>query len=297
MVAQHTLFAKERIDFEDVVARARAYDLGNTVDSMRRGFGRLYLGEDAEPDPRPLVQVGGVEARLSGADNLLEYAGKRVWVWLHGGGYVFGSPETHRRVADLFAELTECAVVVPRYRLAPEHLWPAQREDAVSVVRDLQSMGFEVGLAGDSAGGHLALNTAFHLAQQGSPAVRLALFSPNTDRSGLNQTRQARAAIDPIVNDEFDTRLAKMCFKNWLPESPEVSPVLGPLACLPMTHIEVGGREILRDDSELLLRRAIAEQVGITLHETKDAVHMWQLWSPWLPAAKISLARAAEVLR
>ena len=283
------------VTFEEIISRAQRIDFGSTPTSMRAGFRQLQLGEHPAPDSRPLVSFGQVESRLSGAQQLKDYSG-RVWVWFHGGGGVFGSPESHVRPTTYWAHKSQCPVLSPRYRLAPENPWPAALEDAVSVVKALQQAGHEVALAGDSAGGHLAISTALALAKQGQPVARLALFSPNTDRSGLNTTRAVRNQLDPIVDDAFDTMLGKMVFPNTPLSSPEVSLVRADLSLLPKTHVEVAGRELLRDDATIFFAFAKTQGAEVSLHETPEAFHMWQLWTPWLKQADESLARAIEIL-
>ncbi len=291
------------ITYDQVADRARTIDLGDTPASMREGFELLMLGEDHEADTRPEVTLGGVTCRLSGTDALEGLSGP-IWVWFHGGGYVFGSPETHRCVTEAFAKTSGEPVVVPRYRLAPEHPWPAQLEDGVAVVRALQAKGFDVSLGGVSAGGHLAINVALVLAQAGThdgtadaPARRLALFSPNTDRTGLNATRAVRSAMDPIVDDAFDAKLGRWTFPGVPAEDPEQSPVLADLSLLPRTHIEVGERELLRDDSTVLYAFAKRAGADVTLHEEPRAFHMWQMWTPWLREGTESIERMVAELK
>ena len=286
------------VDYDAVTARAHTIDLGDTPTSMREGFAELLLGQSPEADDRPTLRLGQREARLSGAQTLDGYTGTVV-VWLHGGGYVFGSPETHRRVADRFAEACGLPVAALRYRLAPEHPWPAQLDDAVAAVRDLHARGCQVILAGDSAGGHLCVNTALACAKTEHPVKALALFSPNTDRSGLNTTRAANTERDPIVDDAFDTMLARMCFPpaEWPTDHPQNSPVRADLSLLPPTHIEVGGRELLRDDSTVFFAFAKTAGADISLHETPEAFHMWQVWTPWLVEADESLGRVGDWVR
>ncbi len=294
MESKHRGPFEGKVSYEQVIERAATIHLGDTPATMRRGFTKLMLGENPAPDTRPLITLGGVEARLDGVDSLQGYQG-RVWVWFHGGGYVFGSPETHIRPTSAFAKTSGCPVVTPRYRLAPETSWPGQIDDALAVVRALQNQGMEVCLAGDSAGGHLAINTALVLAKAENPVARLALFSPNTDRTGHNPTRAHRDEFDPIVGNEFDVMLAQLCFRNIPDTDSQASPVLADLSVLPPTHIEVGGRELLRDDS--LVFYAFAKRAGasITLHETPLAFHMWQIWGPWLEEGTLSLQRAAKM--
>ncbi|MDT7858377.1 alpha/beta hydrolase [Rubrivirga sp. S365] len=281
------------VTFADVQARIEAVDLGESPDEMRAAFARLMRGDDAgEPVPDAATETwGGVDAlRLGEAD------GNEVAVWFHGGGYVFGRPETHARPAAAFAQALGVPVVLPRYRLAPEHPWPAQRDDALAAVRALQDAGRRVVLAGDSAGGHLALVTALTLAGEGRPVGALALFSPNTDRTGLSGTRQANTPRDAMNADDDDRQLAEMTFRDRPNDDPEVSPLLADLGRLPRTHVEVGGREVLLGDALRLAERACAAGADLSLHLTAGAFHMWQLWTPWLPAADASIRRAAAAL-
>ncbi len=288
---------------EEVVARIMAADLGDSVPDMRKAFARLLLG-DAADTPPPIgsaVKFGGIDGllippRLGGAT---ETAADRTpdVVWFHGGGYVFGSPETHWRVAAAIAAMAARSVFVPRYRLAPEHPWPAQLDDALAVVRALQRDGRRVSLAGDSAGGHLALTTALALAREGHPVAALLLCSPNTDRSGLNTTRQANSPRDPMNDDAQDTALARLAFGDMALEHPQVSPLLDDLSLLPPTHIEVGDNEVLADDALLLAHRGQSMGASIACHVERDVFHMWQLWTPWLEPANTSIARSAAFLQ
>ena len=282
------------VTFSDVAERVEAHDLGKTPAEMRAGFERLVRGGEAgQPLAAGVGETwGGVECVRVGPE-----PGGAVVVWFHGGGYVFGSPETHARPASALAEALGVPVVLPRYRLAPEHPWPAQRDDALAVVRALQDDGRRAALAGDSAGGHLALVAALALADEGRPPLALALFSPNTDRTGRSDTRAANTPRDPMNSDDDDRHLADLTFQHRPDDDPEVSPLLADLSRLPPTHVEVGGREVLLDDARLLAEHARAAGADVSLHLDPEAFHMWQLWTPWLPAADASLGRAADALR
>ncbi|MDX1420654.1 MAG: alpha/beta hydrolase fold domain-containing protein [Rubricoccaceae bacterium] len=286
------------VTFQDVAERIEATDLGDTPGAMREAFARLLRGASAGSPP-PVGSwgsIGGVDAlRVPPLGD--EPDEDAVVVWFHGGGYVFGAPETHWRPAAALATYLGCSVLLPRYRLAPEHPWPAQKDDALAVVRALQDEGRRVALAGDSAGGHLALTTALALARDGRPGVTLALFSPNTDRTGRSHTREANSPRDPMNDDERDRALARLAFGDRPLSDPEVSPLLDDLARLPPMHVEVGAREVLLDDGRLLAARAHAAGADVSLHVERDAFHMWQLWTPWLPEADASLARAAAFLQ
>ncbi len=286
-----------RVSFGEVAERVRNADLGETPEAMRAGFARLVLGDGDARQSLPVgkaLTLGGVEAlRIAPPD---DSTGGRCVVWFHGGGYVFGSPETHwRPAADLAARLG-LPVVLPRYRLAPEHPWPAQRDDALAVVRALLDGGRTAALVGDSAGGHLALVAALALAREERPAAALALFSPNTDRTGLSDTREPNTPRDPMNDDAQDRRLARMAFGDRPDDDPEVSPLLADLALLPPAHVEVGTREVLLGDARLLAERGREAGAEVSLHVEEGAFHMWQLWTPWLPEAGASLERVATFL-
>ncbi len=140
---------------------------------------------------------------------------------------------------------------------------------------------------------HLALVTALEASRLGLDVVGLVLFSPNTDRTGLSTTRKANEPSDPMVDDEGDRELARLCFGTRPDDDPQVSPLLGELRLLPPLHIEVGDGEVLLDDSVLLADAARAAGVPTTLHVEADGLHMMQLWVPWWKAAGSSLERAA----
>ena len=287
---------------EDVVARIEAHPVEGPPAAMRAAFERLVLGAvprgapdlgavgaamGAEVAPGPGLPPGLAVTPVGGA------AGAPV-IWLHGGGYAFGSPETHLRPAAALARMTGRRVVLPRYPLAPEATWPTPLDHALGVARGL---GGPVVLAGDSAGGHLALVAALALARAGAPAEALLLFSPNTDRTGASGTRGPMSAADPMVDDDADAALARLMFGDMRADHPHVSPLGDDLSLLPPTHVEVGDPEVLLDDSRLLAERAAAAGAAAMLHVEPRLLHMAQLWTPWWPAADASLARAAARLR
>ncbi|WGH78987.1 alpha/beta hydrolase [Jannaschia ovalis] len=282
-----------RVERADIIRRINAHPLGDTPGRMREAFARLILGD--RPDPLPagvglLRAAGGLTVQPM--PRLASDIAPDI-IWFHGGGYVFGAPETHLRPAIHLAAAHGLTVHLPRYRLAPEHRWPAPLEDALAAVGD----GPVPVLAGDSAGGHLALVTALELARRGRPAPALLLFSPNTDRTGLNDDRSLMEGLDPMVDDAGDRRLAAMCFGDMPAQHRHVSLLRDDLSLLPPTWIEVGLPEVLRLDSVLLYRMGLEAGAEVHLQETPGLPHMGQLWAPWWPEACASLDRAAEFAR
>lgn len=201
-------------------------------ESLRAQFAELA---GVQPKARS-IERGGVECLAVGE-------GPEI-VWLHGGGYVFGAPETHVLLAEMLAA-EGLRVILPRYRLAPEAPWPAMLEDALAVV----GASGDVVLGGDSAGGHLALNVALRQSVLG-----LALIAPNTDRSGRSTTR-ARTS-DAMNDDAGDAELARMAMPDVAPDHADASPLLADLSGLPPLHLEAASTEILLDDSLMLATAA-----------------------------------------
>lgn len=267
------------VERDAIIARIGEHPIEGAPQAQREAFVDLVLGEEpGSADDGPL--------RIAGEGGTI--------VYLHGGGYAFGSPHTHARIAEALAQGTGLEVVLPSYPLAPEHPWPAQLEAALEVVADAHG---PLVLAGDSAGGHLALVTALEVARRGDAVAGLVLFSPNTDRTGLSSTRQRNGPSDPMVDDEGDRELARQCFGSLPDDHHQVSPLLDDLTVLPPLHIEVGAGEVLLDDSLLLAERARAAGVAVTLHVEEDGLHMMQLWAPWWTTAVASLDRAAAFAR
>ncbi len=270
------------MDRADILARIDAHPLGDDPAGMRAAFHALVCG--AGPAVARASTVHAHDHGLTVTPD--DPAQAPPVVWFHGGGFVFGSPETHLRAAIHLAEAHGLVVILPRYRLAPEHRWPAQLSDALAAL----PAGCDVILAGDSAGGHLALVTALQVPAR---VRRLLLFSPNTDRTGLSRTRDAFDEDDPMVDDAGDRRLARMCFGAMPVEAPDVSPLLADLTRLPPTWIEVGTSEVLLDDSRLFHARARELGVDAQLTMTEGLLHMGQIWAPDWALACASLDRAA----
>ena len=286
------------VGFRDVERWAESVDLGETVAEMRPAFERLLKGDAADsPSVLGRKEQIGVDGLLFGAEATDWRQAGAVVVWFYGGGYVLGSPESHERLLAYLAASTDLPTFAPRYRLAPEHAWPAQLDDALSAARAVQDAGCRLILGGISAGGHLALNTALRLARDDRPADALVLLSPNTDRTGKSQTRESNTPRDPMIDDEGDRAFADMAMGHLPDDDAEKSPLLADLSLLPPTHVEVGGREVLLDDSRLLAAAAQRAGANLTLHVEEEAFHLWQLFAPWLPAANQSLDRVAAFVR
>ena len=206
---------------------------------------------------------------------------RHIVLYCHGGGYTCGQLGYARILASKLALATGCDVFSFEYRLAPEHPYPAAVQDAQAVWDHLMYQGFgarDVILAGDSAGGNLALELCLNLKEQGRRQPRmLALFSPWTDMtcSGLSHTDCAD--IDPMLTAEY-IAAGRQAYTgpdaDWA--DPRYSPLFGDLRGLPATLIQVGTNEILRSDSELLHHKLQEAGVYSTLEVYEDCWHVFQ---------------------
>ncbi|PRY94528.1 acetyl esterase/lipase [Hasllibacter halocynthiae] len=259
---------------EDVLALIEAHPMGDTPRTMREAFPHR-TGPQPKGEAHPFGLAFG--------------SGPKV-LFFHGGGYVFGSPESHGHAAARLAA-AGLRVVLPRYPLAPERPWPAQLDAARAA---LDAVEGSVAVAGISAGGHLALNLA--LAARGRVAA-LALMSPNTDRTGLSRTREANANADAMNDDASDRALGEMALGGLRDDDPEKSPLLADLRVLPPTFLSVGLDEVLLDDTLLLSRRLGLAGVETRLETVPGAFHMAHLWPQALPPAGAALDRMGAWLR
>lgn len=220
-------------------------------------------------------------------------------LYAHGGGFVGCSPRTHRPVTAALA-LQGLRVFVPDYRLAPEHPFPAAPDDVLAVFRALRAdaaPGTRLVVAGDSAGGNLALGLMLALKDAGEPLPdAAALFSPATDLTGGGASFVTNASRDAMFQGEQLQHLGRAYLGSADPAQPLASPLLGDLRGLPPLLIHVGRDEVLRDDSVRLAQRAHEAGVPVTIEVFAGVPHVWQMIHR-LPESRRSIAAAGRHLR
>ncbi len=223
-------------------------------------------------------------------------------LYLHGGGFVGCSPRTHRPITAALA-LQGLRVFVPDYRLAPEYPYPAAPQDVMAVYLALRAAGHGQGhnqrlvVAGDSAGGNLALGLLLTLRDSGQPLPHAAaLFSPATDLTGGSPSITGNAQRDAMFNGAELAHLADAYLAGTDPALPLASPLLGSLAGLPPLLLHVGRDECLRDDSLRLAQKAREAGVLVELQVFNGVPHVWQNLHR-LPEARQSIASAARFLQ
>lgn len=223
-----------------------------------------------------------------------------VVYYLHGGGYISGSAKTNRPVTIPLARRLKRRVFALDYRLAPEHRFPAAVDDAVAGYRGLVSTGVDprsISVAGDSAGGGLALALVMALRDAGEPLPGCVVcLSPWTDMSGRGESIVANSERDPMFCAEDIGAYANVYLGGRTPETPLASPVFGDFAGLPPLYIEVGDGEVLRDDARRVHDKAVVAGVASELRVVRGVPHGWQFGAPFVPEARESLAEISQFI-
>ncbi|MCP1615700.1 acetyl esterase/lipase [Pseudomonas sp. SLBN-26] len=226
--------------------------------------------------------------------------GDAVLLYLHGGAFITGSPATHRAIAGNLAKRAGIDVCALEYRLAPEHPFPAGRDDAVAAYQALLERGHaasRIVIGGDSAGGNLTLVTALRLRQLGLPApAALVCYSPVTDLSG-NALHQPPAG-DPLIHPKWMELAADLyCPPGMERRDPALSPLFDDLGHLPPLLVQVAEDELLRDDSLRLVARLREAGSWVRLERYPGLWHVFQAHAGILRSADEALASTAGFIR
>ena len=235
---------------------------------------------------------------------------KGEWVWprsgadpshvifyLHGGGYISGSAKAYRPITATLARELKARVFGVDYRLAPEHRFPAALDDAVAGYHWLLSTGIDprrLSIAGDSAGGGLALALVMKLRDLGEQLPSsIVCLSPWTDMAGTGESITKNAKRDPFFCMEDVERYANLYLGTQSRQTPLASPLYGDFEGLPPLLIHVGESEMLLDDARKVHAKAIAAGGSSELRIFHSVPHVWQLMTPFVPEARVSLREIA----
>lgn len=269
-----------------------------TVAQMRQDWDMLFGGVPVNAKTED-VDAGGVKAQwvsAPGAD------AKQVILYFHGGGFQVGSVASHRELMAGLSAAAQCRVLGVDYRLAPEHRYPAALDDAWATHQWLISQGFapdHIALAGDSAGGGLALSLLLRLrdAGQALPAAA-ALMSAWTDLTASGASYATRADTDPIHQRPMIVAMARNYLgKEGNATDPLVSPLFADLHGLPPLLAQVGDRETVLDDSRDFVARAKEAGVDATLQVWDHMIHVFQQFPRQLPEARRAIDDIGRFLR
>lgn len=266
--AVHSMGEPESFTPEDLEKQRRSQDaLGNMAASMS---GLVW-------EPFTLASMDAAWMRLS-----REHRRRRVILYCHGGGYTSGGLGFSKVLASKLTRATGMDTLAFDYRLAPEHPYPAAVEDALIAWGHLESLGIAPGdivLAGDSAGGNLALVLCLKLreAGRGLPGA-LLLMSPWTDMTASGESLRGRAGIDPVLTPEYMYAVREAYAGGLDPSDCLLSPLFADFAGFPPALIQVGTHEILYSDAERLAERMLAAGADCRLEVWENMWHDFQMY-------------------
>lgn len=243
------------------------------------------------------VSVGSVPAEWF---RTASTSGQQTLLYLHGGGYSIGSIDTHRDLVCRIVAASGMQALVPNYRLAPEHRFPAQLEDALGCYRWLLARGADPSqliLAGDSAGGGLTLSTLLALRDAGDPLPAGAVcLSPWVDLEATGGSLRSNDAYDYVGRRTLLAYAARFVTPRDR-RNPLAAPLYGDFSGLPPLLVQVGAVETLLDDALRLVSRARRHGVQAELQIEPEMIHVWQAFGKLTSNAGAAIERMANFMR
>lgn len=243
------------------------------------------------------IDMGGIPATMVTPDNAEE---GRTLLYIHGGGYIAGSPSAYHGLAGHYAKLLKAVVYMPDYRLAPQHPFPAAIDDTLASYKWLLAQGHDpksIVFSGDSAGGAMVVSVMVAARNAGLalPAAGVAI-SPwaNLEHSGSSMT--TREGIDPTVSLAGLDLMAKTFLNGALKNNPDASPVFADVRGLPPIMVQIGESEVMLSDAMRLARHLAENRVRVTLEVWPGMFHVWHMFAAILPEGMQALKTAAVFL-
>jgi acetyl esterase/lipase len=291
--------SQQQLDTLIQMMKAQPFLENPTLPQQRAGFEQIgaMLPVEADIKHEP-VTAGGIKSEWVSAPDA--DTGRAI-LYLHGGGYVIGSINTHRGLAGRLSRAAKARVLVIDYRLAPEHPFPAAVDDSVAAYRWMLAQGLKpsrIAVAGDSAGGGLTAATlvAIRDAKLPVPAAG-ALLSPWVDMEGIGESMTINDSHDPMVHKDGLVAMAKAYLGGKDPRTPLAAPLYADLAGLPPLLIQVGTAETLLDDASRFAERAKKAGVNVTYEPWQNMIHVWQLFAPMLDEGQQAIEKIGAFVR
>jgi monoterpene epsilon-lactone hydrolase len=283
----------------DAILRQGRLDTAGDVQALRAAFNELMARVPVAPDiqqrPVELGGVAGIEVTVDGNE------GENVILYFHGGVYVIGTAAASVPLVGDLVRRTGARAITLEYRLGSEHPYPAAVDDARAAYEGLLAQGVAPGriaLAGESAGGGLAVVTLLALREAGLPLPSCAyVMSPYVDLTLSGETLAEKRDVDPVLTPEGLRARVPDYVGGANASDPFISPMFGDLTGLPPLLIHVGSHEILLSDAVRLAERAAIADVAVTLEVTPGAPHVFQGFAGLLDEAGVALDRASDFLK
>ncbi|WP_062984902.1 alpha/beta hydrolase [Nocardia anaemiae] len=270
-----------------------------SVEEIRAGFRALMAHMNVPPEVRTrTTSLGSRRAALVEPANS---ARAGTILYFHGGGFVYGSPETAMSLTANLVTRTRFRAFSVDYRLAPEHPFPAAIEDTLSAYHALLDSGehpSSIAFVGDSAGGGLTITTCLAARDAGLPLpAAIVAFSPGLDMTRAGESMDTKAGVDPLFTRASLEHTGAMYLAGHDPHQPLLSPAtLADLSGFPPMLLQAGTNEMILDDSTRLAARARAAGVDVILDITAEVPHVFQSFTGMLDEADEALDRAAHFL-
>jgi len=268
---------------------------GGSVEQDRMTLEKM-AAKRARRKPGEKALVGGVP----GEWQMPKVLTGRVILYLHGGGYVLGSSISRRDLGGGIADVASARALLLGYRLAPEHPFPAAVEDTVAAYRALLDSGTKpesIVIAGDSAGGGLAVAAMVSLKEQGVPLPAAGIcISPWVDLACSGESMKTKLDADPMLGPGPLKRMGEMYLAGQDPATPLASPLFADLSGLPPLLIQVGSEEVLLDDALRLNATAKAAGVDVSLEVWDGMMHVWHLMARMIPEGKQAIQRIGKYI-
>lgn len=293
----------ERVeDWKAAAMRFAPFLLGERLETTPNELRELYTQElrrNPPPDGVTMSQVdmGGIPGRLVTPETV---KGNRTMLYIHGGGYLAGSPAAYYGIAGHFATMLGARVYLPDYRLAPEHRFPAGLDDTSAAYRwlvDKVGDARNIVLAGDSAGGAMvvsvmvkARNAAIPL-----PAGGVAI-SPWANLEMTGASYASRDGIDPLCSREALVMMARSALGSTRPNDPDASPVFADVRGLPPILVQIGESEVMLSDAIRLAAHLGENRVRTSLEVWPEMFHVWPMFADILPEGMQALESASVFL-
>ena len=291
-----------RAEIVRVGTRSLLKGRGRPDEPVARKRRRLAIAGRLLPPTPAAAHAFTVDAGGVAAERIIPHAAPydRHVLYLHGGGFIAGSPAVYRHLAWRIALAVGAQILSPDYRLAPEHPFPAALDDAVAAYEWLLAEGVEphqIGLIGDSAGGGLAFSLLLRLRDAGRPLpAAVVALSPWTDLALTGASLRRNAKADPMLDVAELPRVARSYLAGVDPRHPWASPIYGDLKGLPPALIQVGSDEILHDDAARLAARLDQAGGSALLEIWPRMPHVWHLFAPMLPEARRAIGHIGRFL-
>ncbi len=224
----------------------------------------------------------------------------RIIMYVHGGGYMAGSITSHRDLAARIAMACKARVLIFNYRLAPEHPFPQGLEDVITVfqwLNDTRGPSHKISLAGDSAGGGLALALLSRLLADKQPLPAcIVLISPWIDLECKSNSHVENREKDPMLSREILEKTARLYTDKPL-SSPLISPINNDFSGSCPVLIQTGEHEVLADDSKILAKKLKAAGVEVQMEIWEEMFHVWHYFARYLSQGRQAIQHIGDFIK